>query len=78
VKEGQSTGTFNSLVFHTNSEVNVGFVGISDVSMAMSVTPWDDGLWERGPNFYPYTPPDYKQRIKEHCMHYLMVRVYDQ
>jgi len=84
VKEGQSTGTFNSLVFHTNSEVEFGFTGISDmvsdVSMAMSVTPWDagHGLWERGPNFYPYTLPDYKQRIKEHCMHYLMVRVYDQ
>jgi hypothetical protein len=39
-KEGQSTGTLNSLVFHTNSTVDFGFAGIfdtvSDVSMAMS------------------------------------------
>jgi hypothetical protein len=41
-KEGQSTGIFNSLVFHTNSAEDFGFAGISDtvsdVSMAMSVT----------------------------------------
>jgi hypothetical protein len=41
-KEGQCTGIFNSLVFHTNSAVDCGFAGISDtvseVSMAMSVT----------------------------------------
>jgi len=59
VKEGQSTCTFNSLVFYTNSEVDFGFAGISDTvsdgSIAMSVTPLDDGhgLWQRGPNFYP-------------------------
>jgi hypothetical protein len=44
-KEGQGTGTLNSLVFHTNSAVDCGFAGISDtvssVSMAMSVTVWD-------------------------------------
>ncbi len=42
VKEGQSIGTFNSLVFHTNSTVEFGFAGIcdtiSDVFVAMSVT----------------------------------------
>ncbi len=45
VKEGQSTVTFNSLMFHTNSTVEFGFARISDtvsdVSMAMSVTVWD-------------------------------------
>ncbi len=44
-KEGQSTGTFNSLVFHTNSAVDFGFAGISDtvsdVFTAMSVAVWD-------------------------------------
>ncbi len=38
-REEQSTGTFNSLVFHTNSTVDVGSTGISDkvsdISMAM-------------------------------------------
>jgi hypothetical protein len=44
-KEGQSAGTFNSLVFHTNSAVDFDFAGISDtvfdVPMAMSITVWD-------------------------------------
>ncbi len=44
-KEGQSTGTFNSLAFHTDSAVEFGFAGISDtvsdVSMTMLVTVWD-------------------------------------
>jgi hypothetical protein len=44
-KEGQSTGTVNSLVFHTTSIVDFGFAGISDtvshVSMRMHVTVWD-------------------------------------
>jgi hypothetical protein len=50
VKEGQTTGTFNSLVFHTNSALDFGFAGIFDtisgLSMAMSV-----GV----AIFYPYT-----------------------
>ncbi len=45
-KKGQSTGIFNSLVLHTNSTVDFGFVGIYDtvfdVSMAMFVTVWDE------------------------------------
>jgi hypothetical protein len=44
-KERQSTGTFNSLVFHTNSAVDFGSADISDtvsdVSMTMSVIVWD-------------------------------------
>jgi hypothetical protein len=40
-KERQSTGTFNSLVFYTNSAVDFGFADISDtvsdISMIMSV-----------------------------------------
>ncbi len=47
-KEGQSTGTFNSLVFYNNSTVEFGFTGISDtvsnVSMVISVTVWA-GEW---------------------------------
>jgi hypothetical protein len=46
-KEGRITGTFNSLVFRTNSAVDFGFAGrfgtVSDVFMAMSVTVWDGG-----------------------------------
>jgi hypothetical protein len=45
-KEGQNTGAFNSLVFQTNAAVEFAFAGISDmvsdVSMAMSVTIWDE------------------------------------
>ncbi len=48
VKEGQGTGTFNSLVFYNNSTVDFGFAGIydtvSNVSMVMSVTVWA-GEW---------------------------------
>ncbi len=44
-KEGQSTGTFNSLVFPTNSALDFGFAGtsdtVSDVSMTKSVTVLD-------------------------------------
>ncbi len=44
-EEEQSTDTFNSVVFHTNSAVDFGFIGtpetISGVSMTMSVTVWD-------------------------------------
>ncbi len=42
-KEGQSTGTFNSVVFHTNSAVDFGSDTVSDVSMRMSVTVSDRG-----------------------------------
>ncbi len=47
-KEGRSTGTLNSVVFHTNSEVDFGFAAISDtassdVAMAMCVTVCDRG-----------------------------------
>ncbi len=58
-KEDKSTGTFNSVGFHTGSAVDFGFasisVTVSDVSIAMSVTVCDRG--ERGrlaPKFYPY------------------------
>jgi hypothetical protein len=41
-KEGQSTRTFNSLVFYTNSAVDLSFAGKSDtvsfVSMTMAIT----------------------------------------
>ncbi len=44
-KEGHSTRTFNSLVFHTNAAVDFDFDGISDtvsaISMAMSLMVWD-------------------------------------
>ncbi len=44
-KEGQTTGTFDSLVLDTNSTVEFGFTSISDtisdVSMTMSVTACD-------------------------------------
>ncbi len=44
------TSTFNSLVFPTNSAVDIGFAGISgtlsDVSMVMSVTVCDVGEGE--------------------------------
>ncbi len=39
-KEGKSTGTFNSLVFHTNSAVDFGFADISD-------TVWDGMMGPR-------------------------------
>ncbi len=46
-REEQSTGTFNSPVFHTNSTVDVGFTSIydkvSDISMAMPTTFCDLG-----------------------------------
>jgi len=42
-KEGQSTGIFNSLMFHTNSTVDFGFAAISDLSMAMFVTVCEGG-----------------------------------
>ncbi len=69
-EEEQSTGIFNSLMFHTNSAVDFGFPGtsdtVSDVSVTMPVTVWDGitfvakvsvTVWvERVvPNFYPYT-----------------------
>jgi hypothetical protein len=45
-KEGQSIGTSNWLMFHTNSTIDFSFAGISntiaDVSVAMSVTFWDE------------------------------------
>ncbi len=45
VKEGQSTDTSDSLVFHTNSAVDFGFASMSDtvseVSIAISITVWD-------------------------------------
>jgi hypothetical protein len=44
-KERQTTGTFNSLVFHTNYAVDFSLARmsdtLSDVPMAMSVTAWD-------------------------------------
>ncbi len=44
-EEEQSTGTFNSMVFHTNSAVDFGIIGtfdtVSDVFMTMSVMIWD-------------------------------------
>jgi len=50
-KEGQSTGTFNSVVFHPNSTVDFDFARISDVSMTMPVTV----CRERSPKFCCYT-----------------------
>jgi hypothetical protein len=44
VKEVQSTRTVNSLVFHTNPAGDFGLAGISDISMAMSVTVCDGWL----------------------------------
>ncbi len=35
--EGPGTGTFNSLVFHTNSAVDSGFAGISDMVSEVSM-----------------------------------------
>jgi hypothetical protein len=46
-QEGQSTGTFNSLVFHLNSAVDFGFIDISetvpDVSIIMTVCDGGEG-----------------------------------
>jgi hypothetical protein len=55
LQEGQSRGTFNSLMFHTNSVVDFGFAGISDVYMVMSVTVCDGGTGEWVQFFYLYT-----------------------
>jgi hypothetical protein len=44
-KEGQSIGIFNSLVFHTNSALDFGFVGISDKVSDVSMADVCHGLW---------------------------------
>jgi hypothetical protein len=45
-EEEQSTDTFNSMVFYTNSAVDFGIIGtfdtVSDFSMTMSVMVWDE------------------------------------
>jgi hypothetical protein len=38
-KEAKSTGIFNSPVFHTNSAVDFGFIGISDLTRFLTF-PW--------------------------------------